>query len=170
MTVLARLERSLADLGVGVVRVHRAGFAEALRERVIEPAVGAPLPFAGLSYEGTVVDPSPTADAVIGARTGVTHAAAAIAETGSIVLPTTPTGVEPISLFCERHVAVVQADDVLADVGEAIGWLGTHVGDARGSAVLATGPSATADMGELVRGAHGPREVEVIVLEDFDGA
>jgi L-lactate dehydrogenase complex protein LldG len=32
--------------------------------------------------------------------------------------------------------------------------------------VFATGPSATADMGELVYGAHGPREVAVLLVEE----
>ena len=34
------------------------------------------------------------------------------------------------------------------------------------SQVLATGPSATGDMGSLVRGVHGPQEVHVAILED----
>jgi len=32
--------------------------------------------------------------------------------------------------------------------------------------ILATGPSATADMGDLVLGAHGPRAVHALLLED----
>jgi L-lactate dehydrogenase complex protein LldG len=32
--------------------------------------------------------------------------------------------------------------------------------------VLATGPSATADMGELVLGAHGPESVHVVILDE----
>jgi len=31
---------------------------------------------------------------------------------------------------------------------------------------LATGPSATADMGALVRGAHGPERVHVLLIDD----
>lgn len=35
-----------------------------------------------------------------------------------------------------------------------------------GQAIIATGPSATADMGGLVKGAHGPIDVTVVLLED----
>jgi L-lactate dehydrogenase complex protein LldG len=31
--------------------------------------------------------------------------------------------------------------------------------------VLITGPSATADMGPLVRGVHGPRRLHILLLE-----
>ncbi|MFW5900663.1 MAG: LUD domain-containing protein, partial [Halodesulfurarchaeum sp.] len=34
------------------------------------------------------------------------------------------------------------------------------------SGILATGPSATADMGATVHGVHGPSEVHVIVVTD----
>jgi L-lactate dehydrogenase complex protein LldG len=46
----------------------------------------------------------------------------------------------------------------------AFEWLGEVLRETRGSAVLATGPSATADMGALVQGAHGPKEVHVVVI------
>ncbi|TKX83368.1 hypothetical protein EXE43_24625, partial [Halorubrum sp. SS5] len=36
--------------------------------------------------------------------------------------------------------------------------------------VFATGPSATADMGGLVHGAHGPKEVHVVLLREDDSA
>jgi L-lactate dehydrogenase complex protein LldG len=49
---------------------------------------------------------------------------------------------------------------------EAFSWLGERIREDRGSAVVATGPSATADMGALVRGAHGPKEVHVVILDE----
>jgi L-lactate dehydrogenase complex protein LldG len=51
---------------------------------------------------------------------------------------------------------------------EAFSWLAEHVTSEGGSAIVATGPSATADMGALVKGAHGPKVVHVVVLDDTD--
>ena len=44
--------------------------------------------------------------------------------------------------------------------------MGERFRNGRDDAVLATGPSATADMGELVYGVHGPRETHAIILEE----
>jgi L-lactate dehydrogenase complex protein LldG len=48
-------------------------------------------------------------------------------------------------------------------MGDAFAALDEELQDMRDSFILATGPSATADMGALVQGAHGPKEVEVII-------
>jgi L-lactate dehydrogenase complex protein LldG len=47
---------------------------------------------------------------------------------------------------------------------EAFDWLGDEFRAKRDSVVLATGPSATADMGALVQGAHGPKTVDIILV------
>ncbi len=86
------------------------------------------------------------------------------------MLESTPDGAEQTSLFPDLHVAVLRASDVLPDMGAAFERLGPRLREGRTpganrSAIIATGPSATADMGALVRGAHGPREVHVVILE-----
>ncbi|MFB6362014.1 MAG: LUD domain-containing protein, partial [Halobacteriales archaeon] len=45
-------------------------------------------------------------------------------------------------------------------------WLAGEFDAGRRSAVLTTGPSATADMGELVTGVHGPGDVHVVAVTD----
>jgi L-lactate dehydrogenase complex protein LldG len=96
----------------------------------------------------------------------VTPAAFAVAEYGSLAIRSRPDGDEPVSLYPERHVAVVAASDVLPDMDAAFERLAASFGRGEDSVVFATGPSATGDMGALVEGVHGPREVHVVVVED----
>jgi len=167
-TAIATFEDRLADLDVSLTRTTPAGFDEAVDAAALEPAVGAPLPYDDVTLPDSVrTDPTPTD--LDTARTGVTAACMGIAAYGSVVLPSTPEGGEPISLFPERHVAVLRAADVVPGMPDAFERFGPALREGRGSFVVATGPSATADMGALVRGAHGPKEVHVVLLEDEVG-
>jgi L-lactate dehydrogenase complex protein LldG len=137
---------------------------DAIAAAVDPPAVGVRLPFEGVSLPDSVqVDPTP-AD-LRAATTGVTAATLAVADYGSILLESDPEGTEAVSLFPDRHVAVLDSRDVVPDMRTAFAELGPKLREGA-SGVLATGPSATADMGELVRGAHGPETVEVVVLDE----
>lgn len=166
--VVETFEASLDRVEVTWTETTPAEFESALDTVVEPPAVGAPLPFESVSLPATV-DAEPSPRDLEDAATGVTAAAYAVADYGSVVLESTPDGVEPASLFPERHVAVVRAADVLPDMEATFDRLGDVLRDG-GSAVLATGPSATADMGDLVLGAHGPESVHVLILTDGDGA
>ncbi|WP_135853984.1 LUD domain-containing protein [Halorussus salinus] len=174
---------SLRDLGVSWSRTTREGFEETVADAVEPPAVGTELPFEGVSLAETDVTADPTPARLDAATTGVTAAAFAIADYGSVVLRPDESGTEPVSLYPERHVAVLAASDLVADMPAAFDRLaeaverergggaesggGTEGGDGTGGdAIIATRPSATADMGALVTGAHGPKTVHVIVLED----
>jgi L-lactate dehydrogenase complex protein LldG len=163
-TTYDRFASRAADYGVELTRVPAANVPETIEAAIAEPAVGAPLPWDDVALPGSVpTDPSPAA--LDEAVTGVTAARLAIADYGSIVLRATPSGTEPVSLFPDRHVAVLRERDVVPDMEAAFDWLGDDLRSTRGSAVLATGPSATADMGALVQGAHGPKEVHVVVIQ-----
>lgn len=162
-TTLERFASSLSDLEVELTRTEPDGFEAAIAGIVREPAVATPLPFDGVSLPDAI-DDEPTPAALEAARTGVTAAAMGIANYGSVVLPATPDGAEQVSLFPDLHVAVLREGDLVADMPTAIARLGPWLRDGE-SAIVATGPSATADMGALVRGAHGPAEVHVVVLE-----
>lgn len=158
-------ERSLEGLGVGATRADPEGFADDLAAVVEEPAVGVPLDVDGVSLADTAVELDVTPRRLQEARTGVTPAGAAIADYGSLVVQSTASGAEPVSLYPPRHVAVVAENDVVADTGEATDWLGAEFATGRNSAVLATGVSATGDMGAIVEGVHGPETVHVIIIE-----
>ncbi|TKX73142.1 lactate utilization protein C [Halorubrum sp. GN11_10-6_MGM] len=161
---LATFESSLDEVGVECVRATAGGFEEAVAPLLEEPAVGAPLPFEGVSLPDEV-NTDPTVADLEAASTGVTAAGYGIADYGSVVIQGGPAGEEPVSLYADEHVAVVAADDVLSDMGAAFDRLAADVRDGAGQSIIATGPSATADMGALVKGAHGPMDVTVVLLE-----
>jgi L-lactate dehydrogenase complex protein LldG len=141
-------------------------FEAILATHISNSAVGVSLDGLPVSLEGTDVDP--TAAALRSATTSVTPAEFAIADYGSVVVPSTSNGCELVSLFVDRHVAVVNRSAVLPNMEAAFERFGTQFREAGGSGIIATGPSATADMGSLVRGAHGPSDVHVLVLEETD--
>lgn len=157
---------SLAGRGVSCSRVAAAEFDDVLAETIERPAVGAPLGIDGVSLEGTHVTTNPTPGQLREARTGVTRAAKGIAEYGTLLLQPDAGGTEPASLYPPTHVAVLRASDVVPDLEAGLDWLDGEFAAGRDSAVLATGPSSTADMGGLVRGAHGPEQVHVVLLTD----
>jgi len=137
-----------------------------LTEVIVEPVVGAPLPFEGLSLEGSGVTLDPTPSEVDAAQTGVTAVWMAVADYGTVVIQSAPDATEAASLFPALHVAVLRASDVVPDMETAFARLGPALREQPTTAILATGPSATADMGALVRGAHGPERVHVILIAD----
>jgi len=158
-----RFASRAAEYGVDVTRVPSREVTDAIGAAVDGPAVGAPLPWEGVSLpSGVTTDPTPTELNV--AVTGVTPASLAIAEYGSLLLRADGAGSEPISLFVDRHVAVLRAEDVVPDMPAAFEWLGEELRKTRDSVIVATGPSATADMGALVQGAHGPKTVAVVIV------
>ncbi|WP_423751635.1 LutC/YkgG family protein [Salinirarus marinus] len=162
---VATFEDSLGQLDVEWTHTTSDGFEATVASLIEEPAVGVSLPFDGASLPDAVtVDP--TAAALESARTSVTPASFGVAEYGSVVLASTPGGAEPVSLYPELHVPVVRADDVVPGMPEAFDRFGSEIREHRSSSIIATGPSATADMGDLVFGAHGPKEVHVVILDE----
>jgi L-lactate dehydrogenase complex protein LldG len=158
-----RFASTAAEYGVELTRTEASDATAAIDSLVDEPAVGAALPWDGIALpERVTTDPTP--GELDAATTGVTAASLAIADYGSLVLEATPEGAEPASLFPDRHVVVLREDDLVPDMETAFEWFGERFRETRGSAIVATGPSATADMGSLVKGAHGPKEVRVVVV------
>lgn len=83
---------------------------------------------------------------------GITRAAAAIAETGTIVLNDATTSRRLAALTPWVHIAVVERARIFADLPEAVAALGTD-----SNVIWVTGPSKTADVeGILIEGVHGP--------------
>lgn len=83
---------------------------------------------------------------------GITRAAAAIAESGTIVLNDATTSRRLAALAPWVHIAVVERAKIFGDLTEAVASLG----DDR-NVIWCTGPSKTADVeGILIEGVHGP--------------
>jgi L-lactate dehydrogenase complex protein LldG len=105
-----------------------------------------------------------TPDEMVNSAAGVTEAFAAVASTGSVCIDTSFEGTGIVSLMAPLQVAVVAAESIVPQPRDLFR---ADVLDGRGlkrDFVFVTGPSATADMGPLVRGVHGPHKLHIIVL------
>ncbi|WP_336326834.1 LUD domain-containing protein [Halovenus sp. HT40] len=158
-----RFATEVRRYNVGITEVSPSGVTAAIEEAIEQPAVGTALPWEGVELPDSVAI-EPTAADLDAATTGVTAAELAVAEYGSILLRTDEAGSEPVSLFNDLHVAVLREEDIVPDMTAAFEHIGARAREDRSSAILATGPSATADMGALVQGAHGPKAVELIII------
>jgi L-lactate dehydrogenase complex protein LldG len=91
---------------------------------------------------------------------GITRAAAAIAETGSLVLSDTTTSSRLAALAPWVHVAVLTRAQIHATLADAVAALPDDP-----NLIWCTGPSRTADVeGILIEGVHGPGEQIALLL------
>jgi L-lactate dehydrogenase complex protein LldG len=168
--LLDLLAERLADYHAAVRRTSPDGLgaaiAAALAERGVRRVVvpeGLDLP--PLPGVETVTDHGGLSAQDLDALDGViTGASVAIAETGTIVLDGSPDqGRRAITLVPDYHLCVVRADQVVELVPEAVDRLEPS---AARPLTWISGPSATSDI-ELsrVEGVHGPRTLEVILVE-----
>jgi L-lactate dehydrogenase complex protein LldG len=110
------------------------------------------------------VKSDPTAEELVNSPAGVTEAFAAVARTGSVCVDVAYQRTGMASLLAPLHIAVVASETIVPQPRdlfreEVLGGKGLSR-----SFVFITGPSATADMGPLVRGVHGPHRLHIIVL------
>jgi L-lactate dehydrogenase complex protein LldG len=100
-----------------------------------------------------------------GQGVSVTGCLCAIADTGTVVVSAADAGGRRAGLVDPVHVVLVRDDELVADLAAALERIRPEL--QRSSAVaLITGPSRTADIeGVLIRGAHGPRELHVVLVD-----
>jgi L-lactate dehydrogenase complex protein LldG len=164
------LEERLRGYGAGVARASRAELPAAIarvaagrgKTRLLIPG-GLPPEWLPEGIEFVPAEPAGV-DALDGAEGALTGCAAAIAATGSIVLRhSAAEGRRALTLVPDYHLCIVFAEQVVETVPEALRLM-----HAAGVGLLTTiaGPSATADI-EMTRiqGVHGPRTLDVIVVE-----
>ena len=99
------------------------------------------------------------------ADAGISSAFAGIASSGSVCVAMGPPLAAAASLLMPLHIVLLSANRIVERPRDL--FTPTCLGGEglRRNLVLITGPSATADMGPLVRGVHGPRQLRIFVLE-----
>jgi L-lactate dehydrogenase complex protein LldG len=171
--LLDRLENRLRDYGADVARIGdevASAVSAACRNLGVKHLALPPdLPRAWRP-QGIQVVPderlsAEELDRVDGALTGC---AAAIAETGTLVLDGQGAcGRRMLTLVPDNHICVVKAEQVVGLVPEAIARVAASVRDGGQPVTLISGPSASSDI-ELsrVEGVHGPRHLVVLIATE----
>ena len=142
-----------------------AELAEGCATATVAPGVGALLARIeeGLHRAGCEMVAPGREEAAL-ADLGVTGAAAAVASTGSVLVPMGPDAPRVASLLPSRHVVVIPEERLLPGFEELFALFPKHAAE-RAQTVLITGPSRTGDIElSLVRGVHGPVHVTVLVV------
>ncbi|WP_354644471.1 LutC/YkgG family protein [Kitasatospora camelliae] len=169
--LLAVLAENLADYRAVVHRGTEADLPELIARLLGERgstsvAVPADLPAAWLgAVTGVRVvtdSPAVTPGDLDAVGTVITGCALAVAETGTIVLDAGPAqGRRLLTLVPDHHVCVVRGDQVVASLPRALPLL-----DPTRPQTWISGPSATSDIElDRVEGVHGPRCLEVVLIE-----
>ncbi|KVR86328.1 LutC/YkgG family protein [Burkholderia vietnamiensis] len=154
----AQLAAKLAAAGVrrlllDPARAEAAALAHALPETV------APVPF-DRPIDAWKTELFDTIDA------GFTVARSGIAATGTVVLAPDAGTPRTVSLVPPLHVALVHARTLHADLHAAVHAERWHAGMPT-NLVLVSGPSKTSDIQQtLAYGAHGPRELWVVIVTE----
>ncbi len=111
------------------------------------------------------VIPKPTDDQLATADAGITEAFAGVARSGSICVAMGPPLRSAASLLMPLHVALLPVERIVLRPRELFEQTGIGAEAMQRNIIFVTGPSATADMGPLVRGVHGPHRLHILVLE-----
>jgi L-lactate dehydrogenase complex protein LldG len=100
---------------------------------------------------------------------GLSQAAAAVAETGTLVMASGPDNPVTLNYLPETHIVVVEQRNLVPAYEDAWDVIRQRFGPQSMPRTVnfISGPSRTGDIGgRLVMGAHGPRRMCVIVVRD----
>lgn len=148
-----------------------AAVAAYLRSKNLPQAIrrGADPVLAGLPFES-----QPQLTVTIGPSdgshlAGLSHAFAGVAETGTVVLVSGADNPTTLNFLPEHHLVVVKASEIAGDY-ETV-W--NRIRAVHGAGVMPravnwiTGPSRSGDIEQtILLGAHGPRSLHLLVVED----
>ena len=98
---------------------------------------------------------------------GVTGCFCAIAETGTLLLTSSPTTPNAASLLPPTHIAIVPTSRIVQGMEEAWNLVRAELKQLPRACSFISGPSRTADIEQtLVIGAHGPYRVHIILVDE----
>ena len=105
------------------------------------------------------------------------HGFAAVAETGTLMLPSAPERPTTLNLLADTAIVVLRATRVVGAYEDAWDLLRAESHDTQTggfmprNVMFVTGPSRSADIEQTLElGAHGPRRLHVVLIEDDPAA
>lgn len=102
-----------------------------------------------------------------GDLSGVSHAMAGIAETGTLALVSGPDNPTTVNFLPEHHIVVVKTSDIKGDMESVWAMLrkARGKGEMPRALNLVTGPSRSGDIEQtIILGAHGPRALHIVIV------
>ena len=97
----------------------------------------------------------------------VQHGFAAIAETGTLMLPSGPARPVTLNILTDTAIVVLRASRIVGAYEEAWDLLRAEIGAMPRNVMLVTGPSRSADIEQTLElGAHGPRALHIVLIGD----
>ena len=151
-----------------------AAIADYLRGRNLAPKLrrGDDPRLAGLDWAGASIE-ADTGRSYGDDETGVSHAFAGVAETGTLTLLSGPENPTTLNFLPDAHVVLIDAADIAATYEDV--W--ARVRDRYGAGAMPrtvnfiTGPSRSADIEQiLLMGAHGPRRLHIVLIDPIHQA
>jgi L-lactate dehydrogenase complex protein LldG len=99
------------------------------------------------------------------------HGFAGIAETGTLMLPSAPERPTTLNLLPDTALVFLRASRILGAYEEAWDMLRAELGAMPRNVMLVTGPSRSADIEQTLElGAHGPRRLHILLVDDDPAA
>lgn len=130
--------------------------------RLVDP-VAAKLPTAAYRVDA----PASDKNALEACDAGITSCEVLVSQTGSILVSSATCGGRGLSILPHVHIVVATLDQIVPTLGDALQAMRTrHAGRMPSMLSFITGPSRTGDIERiLVLGAHGPKELFVILVD-----
>jgi L-lactate dehydrogenase complex protein LldG len=107
----------------------------------------------------------PDDEQLAAAEVGVTEAFAGVASTGSVCIAMGRPLVAATSLLMPLNIVLLASERIVERPRDLFDSQCLKGEGLKRNLVFITGPSATADMGPLVRGVHGPHRLQILLLE-----
>jgi L-lactate dehydrogenase complex protein LldG len=168
---VAETEREVEDITVDLIRTKEPEFSH--NRHIIQhnhPDIGAMKLWKRFNRESVTVHTTYTGDTEIIDKTvasyiGITAPSITVAESATLVQLTSSGCPRSTSLVPSIHIALVNSENLVANLEEAYALVENLA--PKDSFVFISGPSKTADIeAHLVHGAHGPKEVHIILLKE----
>jgi L-lactate dehydrogenase complex protein LldG len=154
-----RIPRSAAEIAAAVER-----FAPGAQRMVVAEPASLPAGLFDACRKLPGVFTGRTKKEWSAAEVGITEAFAGVARTGSICVAMDQGDTGYASLLARAHVAVLAAQDIVERPGDLFRADRLNGKGLLANYVFVTGPSATADMGPLVHGVHGPHQLHILIM------